>query len=217
MIPPGMPSRESLVWLVGGALAIALGAQISVTMWPVPTTLQTLAVVAVGLRQGPVVGAGAAGLYLGTGSPGAPRTVRRPDRAPVLILRIPLRRLRGGVHSRRRSSRMALAGPDCARHHGLPASHRRWTRRAWGGVCRGCARARMVGGPHRGGGTRVSAVCVWCARQERGGSCLPSVPVLAPLMENNPSLRNGRATLAPDHATRGVRRTSTASASVGFP
>lgn len=50
--------------IVVGAVAIAIGAQVSVPMVPVPTTLQTLAVVAIGLLAGPRVGAGAPLLYL---------------------------------------------------------------------------------------------------------------------------------------------------------
>jgi len=60
----GEDARLILPLVGGGALAIALGAQISIPMVPVPTTLQTLAVVAVGLLGGPRAGAGAAGLYL---------------------------------------------------------------------------------------------------------------------------------------------------------
>ncbi|MED5370236.1 MAG: biotin transporter BioY [Myxococcota bacterium] len=47
-----------------GAVAIALGAQLTVPMLPVPMTLQTLAVIAAGLIGGPRVGALAGGLYL---------------------------------------------------------------------------------------------------------------------------------------------------------
>lgn len=50
--------------VVLGAVAIALGAQISLPMVPVPMTLQTLAVVLIGLLAGPMLGAGSAGLYL---------------------------------------------------------------------------------------------------------------------------------------------------------
>jgi biotin transport system substrate-specific component len=53
------------LWALVGALAIATGAQVSVPMVPVPMTLQTLAVVGVGLLGGARVGAGAAALYLG--------------------------------------------------------------------------------------------------------------------------------------------------------
>ena len=56
--------------ILGGSLVIALGAQVSVPMLPVPMTLQTLAVVMVGLTAGsrlgaaglPVFSGGAAGL-----------------------------------------------------------------------------------------------------------------------------------------------------------
>lgn len=47
-----------------GAAFIALGAQVAVPMPPVPMTLQTLAVIAVGLVGGPRVGALAGALYL---------------------------------------------------------------------------------------------------------------------------------------------------------
>ncbi len=47
-----------------GAAGIALGAQVTVPMVPVPMTLQTLAVVAAGLLGGPGLGAGAAAIYL---------------------------------------------------------------------------------------------------------------------------------------------------------
>ena len=56
--------RSQLLFVLGGALAIAVGARISVPMVPVPTTLQTLAVVGIGLLGGARVGAGAAALYL---------------------------------------------------------------------------------------------------------------------------------------------------------
>ena len=56
--------RAALAWVVGGCIAIALGAQISIPMVPVPTTLQTLAVFAVALAAGPRAGIGATGLYL---------------------------------------------------------------------------------------------------------------------------------------------------------
>jgi biotin transport system substrate-specific component len=56
--------KPAALWSFAGALAIALGAQVSIPMVPVPTTLQTLAVVAVGLLGGPRVGGAAAALYL---------------------------------------------------------------------------------------------------------------------------------------------------------
>jgi len=57
-------SARLVAWVVGGALALAVGAQISVPMVPVPTTLQTLALCVVALAGGPRAGLGAATLYL---------------------------------------------------------------------------------------------------------------------------------------------------------
>lgn len=54
-----------LLWTVAGALAIALGARVTVSFDPVPMTLQTLAVLGVGGLLGSRVGAGAALFYLG--------------------------------------------------------------------------------------------------------------------------------------------------------
>lgn len=62
---------KALIVLAGSAL-IALGAQISVPMLPVPMTLQTLAVVLVGLTAGARLGAGAALVYLLEGAAGLP-------------------------------------------------------------------------------------------------------------------------------------------------
>ena len=65
-------------WLVqalavlGGSALIALGAQVSVPMLPVPMTLQTLAVVLVGLTAGSRLGAGAVIAYLVEGALGLP-------------------------------------------------------------------------------------------------------------------------------------------------
>ena len=65
-------SRWRLAWALVGALAIALGAQISVPMVPVPTTLQTLALVVCALLGGPRVGGGAALVYLALAVAGLP-------------------------------------------------------------------------------------------------------------------------------------------------
>lgn len=65
-------------WLVqalavlGGSALIALGAQVSVPMLPVPMTLQTLAVVLVGPTAGSRLGAGAVIAYLVEGALGLP-------------------------------------------------------------------------------------------------------------------------------------------------
>lgn len=55
-----------------GALAIAAGAQLSVPMVPVPTTLQTLAIVLLGLLAGPRLAMASAALYLGLVLAGVP-------------------------------------------------------------------------------------------------------------------------------------------------
>lgn len=58
--------------VLGGSAVIALGAQISVPMLPVPMTLQTLAVVLVGLTAGARLGAAAVLAYLFEGALGLP-------------------------------------------------------------------------------------------------------------------------------------------------
>jgi len=57
---------------LGGALLIALAAQVSVPMFPVPMTLQTLAVLLVGLTLGARLGAATVATYLGYGAMGLP-------------------------------------------------------------------------------------------------------------------------------------------------
>tara|TARA_R110002072_G_scaffold87087_2_gene196480 strand:- start:196 stop:771 length:576 start_codon:yes stop_codon:yes gene_type:complete len=58
--------------VVAGSVLIALGAQISVPMLPVPMTLQTLAILLVGLTAGSRLGAGAVLAYLAEGAMGLP-------------------------------------------------------------------------------------------------------------------------------------------------
>lgn len=58
-------TRTSWIAAAIGALAIALGAQVTVPMVPVPMTLQTLAVLVAGLAGGPRAGAVACVGYLG--------------------------------------------------------------------------------------------------------------------------------------------------------
>jgi biotin transport system substrate-specific component len=57
---------------VAGSLLIAISAQIAVPLWPVPMTLQTLAVLIVGVALGPRLGAISAALYLLEGAVGLP-------------------------------------------------------------------------------------------------------------------------------------------------
>jgi len=58
--------------IVGGSMIVAMAAQISVPMFPVPMTLQTLAVLFVGLSLGAWRGAAALALYVAEGAMGLP-------------------------------------------------------------------------------------------------------------------------------------------------
>ncbi|WP_372572460.1 biotin transporter BioY [Ruegeria jejuensis] len=67
---------EALGWkaamVLGGSLFIAVAAQISVPMWPVPITMQMLAILVVGLTYGSRLGAVTLLAYLGEGAMGLP-------------------------------------------------------------------------------------------------------------------------------------------------
>jgi biotin transport system substrate-specific component len=65
----GMIRKLGLV--IGGSLFIAMAAQVSVG-WPVPMTLQTLAILVVGLTFGSRLGAATLVTYLGYGAMGLP-------------------------------------------------------------------------------------------------------------------------------------------------
>jgi biotin transport system substrate-specific component len=58
--------------VLAGALFIALAAQISVPMWPVPVTLQSLAILLVGFAYGSRLGAATVIVYLAQGLMGLP-------------------------------------------------------------------------------------------------------------------------------------------------
>ncbi|MDE2444540.1 MAG: biotin transporter BioY [Alphaproteobacteria bacterium] len=72
------PQTQSSVLLrnaaltVFGSLVVALAAQISVPMWPVPMTLQTLAVLGIGAAYGSRLGATTLALYFVEGTVGLP-------------------------------------------------------------------------------------------------------------------------------------------------
>ena len=66
----GLVTKALIV--LGGSALIALGAQVAVPMWPVPMSLQTLAVVLVGLTAGSRLGAAAVLAYLAQGLAGLP-------------------------------------------------------------------------------------------------------------------------------------------------
>lgn len=66
------PAARAVLAILGGSTLIALGAQVSVPMLPVPMSLQTLAVVLVGLTAGSRLGAAAVLAYLAQGAAGLP-------------------------------------------------------------------------------------------------------------------------------------------------
>lgn len=67
---PALARDAALVF--AGSLLIAASAQITVPLWPVPMTLQTLAVLVVGAALGPRLGFLAAAVYLAEGAIGLP-------------------------------------------------------------------------------------------------------------------------------------------------
>jgi biotin transport system substrate-specific component len=69
---PTMSRFNQLLLVLGGTLAIAIAAQISVPMFPVPMTLQTLAILMVGLTFGSRLGAVTLLAYLAEGAVGLP-------------------------------------------------------------------------------------------------------------------------------------------------
>ncbi len=72
------PETSAQAWLrmivlsLAGSLVVAGAAQVTVPMWPVPMTLQTLAVLAVGAAYGARLGAATLGLYALEGAIGLP-------------------------------------------------------------------------------------------------------------------------------------------------
>ncbi len=71
-----IPARKSLptqaALVVGGSLFIAIAAQVTVPMFPVPMTLQTLAILIVGLTYGARLGLATLVAYLAEGFAGLP-------------------------------------------------------------------------------------------------------------------------------------------------
>jgi biotin transport system substrate-specific component len=63
---------RNLTLAVCGSLFVALCAQVQVPMWPVPMTMQTFAVMAVGMAFGARLGAATLALYLAEGAVGLP-------------------------------------------------------------------------------------------------------------------------------------------------
>ena len=77
-------ARQSLAAKVGLTLAaaalIALGAKVQVPFWPVPMTLQTLAVLVIAAGLGPRLGLAAMGAYMAAGLAGLPVFAGSPER-----------------------------------------------------------------------------------------------------------------------------------------
>lgn len=63
---------RNVVLAIFGSLIVAAAAQITVPMWPVPMTLQTLAVLSIGAAYGARLGAATLGLYALQGAIGLP-------------------------------------------------------------------------------------------------------------------------------------------------
>lgn len=63
---------RKLMLVVCGALLVAASAQVSVPMWPVPMTLQTLAISVIGLTMGARLAAATLAVYLVQGAMGLP-------------------------------------------------------------------------------------------------------------------------------------------------
>jgi biotin transport system substrate-specific component len=63
---------RKLALVLGGALFIALAAKVTVPMWPVPVSLQTLAILLVGLSMGSRLGAATVAVYVAQGAMGLP-------------------------------------------------------------------------------------------------------------------------------------------------
>ncbi|MCG6903354.1 MAG: biotin transporter BioY [Rhodobacter sp.] len=69
---PSMSRLTQVLMVLGGSLFIAIAAQIAVPMVPVPMTLQTLAILIVGLTYGARLGAATLVVYLAEGAMGLP-------------------------------------------------------------------------------------------------------------------------------------------------
>lgn len=77
-------AKQSLGAKIGLTLAaaalIALGAKVQVPFWPVPMTLQTLAVLVIAAGLGPRLGLAAMGAYMAAGLAGLPVFAGSPER-----------------------------------------------------------------------------------------------------------------------------------------
>lgn len=69
---PATRPLPAILAVLGGAALIALATRVQVPMWPVPMTLQTLAVMAVAMAFGARLGVAAVATYLAQGAAGLP-------------------------------------------------------------------------------------------------------------------------------------------------
>lgn len=68
----GMAHLRNLALALAGSLLLVISAKVQVPFWPVPMTLQSLAVLFIGAAYGPRLGAATVGLYLAEGFAGLP-------------------------------------------------------------------------------------------------------------------------------------------------
>lgn len=72
VVAPARPAARNVLLAVLGSLLVTAGAWVTVPMWPVPMTLQPLAVLLVGAAFGSRLGAATLLLYLAQGAMGLP-------------------------------------------------------------------------------------------------------------------------------------------------
>ncbi len=92
MLPALSDRRTALLRDLGlailGSLLLVMAAKVKVPFWPVPMTLQTLAVLGLGAAYGPRLGAATVGLYIAYGLAGLPVFTNTPPVAagPLYLL-----------------------------------------------------------------------------------------------------------------------------------
>ncbi|WP_420102606.1 biotin transporter BioY [Bosea sp. (in: a-proteobacteria)] len=123
---------------VAGSLLMVAAAKVKVPFWPVPMTLQTLAVLAIGAAYGSRLGAATIALYIAYGLAGLPVFTNTPPVAP------------GPLY---------LAGPTGGFLVGfvLAAAIAGWA------AARGASFARMIGGILLADVVLMAAGCLWLA------------------------------------------------------
>ena len=74
ILPDGSisPTARAVILAIAGSLLLTISAKIQVPFWPVPMTMQTFAVLVIGMAYGARLGAATIGLYLAQGAVGLP-------------------------------------------------------------------------------------------------------------------------------------------------